>query len=175
MREKYKFKPFFSYIPPFLNSKMGICNPANCYERLHCIKLRTLRLETTATLCSFLPLGTGSHHTHTPLGQSCGERCISSWKALYIFSSLHCSVLMAWTLYQFLELEVRCPWKQPCVGPGPCCMLGRVALPQNKWDFFFNNSSSNSIDWKMTPIYPWGPHLAFPLASSKPPRPKFCL
>lgn len=174
MREKYKFKPFFSYIPPFLNSKMGICNPANCYERLHCIKLRTLRLEATATLCSFLPLGTGSYHTHTPLGQSCGERCISSWKALHIFSSIHCNVLMAWTLYQFLELEVRCPWKQPCVGPGPCCMLGRVALPQNKCDFFFNNSSSNSKDWKMTPIYPWGPHLAFPLASSKP-RPKFCL
>lgn len=94
IREKYKFKPFFFLrTPPFLNSKMGICNPANCCERFHCIKLRTLRLEMIATLLCFLPLGTGSHHTHSPLGRSCGGRCISGCIALHIFSSLLYSLL----------------------------------------------------------------------------------
>lgn len=163
MREKYKFKLFFPYIPPsFLNSKMGICNPTNCSERFHCIKLRTLRLETIVTNCSFLPFGTGSHHTHTLLGQSCGGRCISGWKALHIFSSLHCSILMAWILYQFLELEVRCPWKQPCVGAGPSCMLGRVALPQNKCDFFFKQQQQQQQRLKDDSYLPLRPTLSIP-------------
>lgn len=94
MREKYKFKPFFPYIPPFLNSKMGICNPTNCYERFHCIKLRTLRLETIVTLCSFLPFGTGSHDITLPLASPVGKDASQAGR-LCTFSSLHCSVLMA--------------------------------------------------------------------------------
>lgn len=83
-----------------------------------------------------------------------------------------CSILMAWTLNQFLELEGRCPWKQPYIG-GSSLLHAGYGCPASEQAWCFTLATEKPGTERWFPSTYRTPLLAFPLASSKLPRPKY--